>query len=66
MKGIAYMEAIVRPQTWDHRDKIGQRSVLQALRSAAGEAMILRDNLFVGSKSGYVNQRLPVQDVRGL
>ena len=37
----------MRPQTWDHWDKIGQRSVLQALRSAAGEAMILRDNLFV-------------------
>jgi haloalkane dehalogenase len=43
------MEAIVRPQTWDHWDKIGPglRPVLQALRSEAGEAMILRDNLFV-------------------
>ncbi|WP_438306267.1 haloalkane dehalogenase [Streptomyces sp. HUAS TT11] len=47
VKGIAYMEAIVRPQTWDHWDKMGKRSLLQELRSEAGEAMILRDNLFI-------------------
>ncbi|MGW5365147.1 haloalkane dehalogenase [Actinopolymorpha pittospori] len=47
VKGIAYMEAIVRPQTWDHWDKMGKRSVLQALRSEAGETMVLRDNYFV-------------------
>src|SRR5262245_41191837 len=47
VKAIAYMEAIVRPQTWDHWDKINLGSVLQALRSEAGEAMILRDNFFV-------------------
>jgi haloalkane dehalogenase len=47
VKGIAYMEAIVRPQTWDHWDKLKMRPVLQALRSEAGEAMALRDNFFV-------------------
>jgi haloalkane dehalogenase len=47
VKGIAYMEAIVRPQAWDHWDKMRLRPVLQALRSEAGEAMILRDNLFI-------------------
>jgi len=49
VKGIAYMEAIVRPQAWDHWDRFGSdmRSVLQALRSEAGEAMVLRDNFFV-------------------
>src|SRR6266478_6100143 len=47
VKGIAYMEAIVRPQALDHWDKMGLRPVLQALRSEAGEAMILRDNLFI-------------------
>jgi haloalkane dehalogenase len=47
VKGIAYMEAIVAPQAWDHWDKMGMRAVLKALRSEAGEAMILRDNLFV-------------------
>jgi haloalkane dehalogenase len=47
VKGIAYMEAIVRPQTWDLWDKTGLRPVLQALRSEAGEAMVLQDNLIV-------------------
>src|SRR5215475_3202269 len=49
VKGIAYMEAIVRPQGWDHWDQLGPglRPVLQALRSEAGEAMVLQDNYFV-------------------
>lgn len=49
VKGIAYLEAIVRPQSWDHWDKMGPglRPFLQALRSEAGETMVLRDNLFI-------------------
>ncbi len=49
VKAIAFMEAIVRPQSWDHWDKMGPglRPLLQALRSEGGETMILRDNLFV-------------------
>jgi haloalkane dehalogenase len=47
VKGIAYMEAIVGRQYWDHWDKFGMRSVLQALRSQRGEAMVLQDNFFV-------------------
>jgi haloalkane dehalogenase len=47
VKGIAYMEAIVRPQGWDHWDKANMRPFLQALRSEAGEAMVLRDNFFI-------------------
>ena len=47
VKGIAYMEAIVRPQAWDHWDKMDMRPFLQALRSEAGEAMVLQDNFFV-------------------
>jgi len=47
VKGIAYMEAIVGPQSWDHWDKINLRPVLQALRSEKGEAMVLQDNFFV-------------------
>jgi len=49
VKGIAYMEAIARPQSWDHWDALGPglRPVLQALRSEAGDTMILRDNLFI-------------------
>ena len=47
MKGFAFMEAIVRPQSWDHWDKINMRPALQALRSEAGEDMVLRDNFFI-------------------
>jgi haloalkane dehalogenase len=47
VKGIAYMEAIVRPQGWDHWDKMDMRPYLQALRSEAGEAMVLQDNFFI-------------------
>ncbi len=46
VKGIAYMEAIVQPQTWDEFPP-DFRSLFQALRSPAGEELILRDNLFV-------------------
>ena len=47
VKGIAHMEAIVRPQGWDHWDKLNMRPVLKALRSKAGDDMVLRDNFFV-------------------
>jgi len=47
LKGIAYMEAILRPQGWDHWDKADLRPALQALRSEAGEEMVLRDNFFI-------------------
>jgi len=47
IKGIAFMEAIVRPQGWDHWDKINMRPALEALRSEAGEEMVLRDNYFI-------------------
>jgi haloalkane dehalogenase len=47
VKGIAYMEAIVGPLHWDNLDKFGMRPALQALRSKAGEAMVLRDNFFI-------------------
>src|SRR5271154_5767553 len=47
VKGIAYMEAIVRPQGWDHWDVMNMRPFLQALRSEAGETMVLQDNFFI-------------------
>jgi haloalkane dehalogenase len=47
VKGIAYMEAIVGRQYWDHWDKFGMRPVLQALRSEKGESMVLQHNFFV-------------------
>src|SRR5215470_12836676 len=47
VKGIAYMEAIVQPQGWDHWDKLNMRPLLKALRSEGGEAMVLQDNFFI-------------------
>jgi haloalkane dehalogenase len=46
VRGIAYMEAVVGTPTWD---EIGPafRSLLRALRSGAGEAMVLEQNVFV-------------------
>ncbi len=44
--GIAYMEAIVRPVTWDEWPAAA-RPLFQGFRSAAGEAMVLDKNLFI-------------------
>jgi haloalkane dehalogenase len=47
VKGIAYMEAIVRPiASWDEWPDAA-RKLFQALRSPAGEEMILEKNVFV-------------------
>ena len=47
VRGIAYMEAMVGRQYWDHWDKFGMRPVLQALRSDVGEQMVLQENFFI-------------------
>jgi haloalkane dehalogenase len=47
VKGIAFMEAIVRPQGWDHWDVMNMRPFLEALRSPAGEKMVLEENFFI-------------------
>jgi hypothetical protein len=47
LKGIAFMEAIVAPQGRDHWDKMGMRPALEALRSEAGEAMVLQNDCFI-------------------
>ncbi len=46
VKGIAYMEAIVQPVTWDDWPE-DARKVFQGFRSEAGEAMVLDKNVFV-------------------
>ena len=46
VRGIAYMEALVRPMTWEEWPE-PIRALFQALRSEAGEAMILEQNIFV-------------------
>ena len=46
VRGIAYMEAVVRPLSWEEwRDE--SRQIFQDLRSEAGEEMVLEKNLFI-------------------
>ncbi|WP_419195099.1 haloalkane dehalogenase [Novipirellula herctigrandis] len=46
VKGIAFMEAIVAPLSWDHFDE-AVLDVFKGMRSPAGEEMILQQNVFV-------------------
>jgi len=46
VKGIAYMESIVRPVTWDEWPEAA-RGVFQGFRSTSGEEMVLDNNTFV-------------------
>ena len=46
VRGLAYMETIVRPVTWDDWPDAARR-IFQAMRSAAGEELVLEKNVFV-------------------
>lgn len=46
IKGVAYMEAIVQPMSWSDFPE-QSRPFFQALRSPAGEGMVLDQNFFV-------------------
>ena len=46
VRGIAYMEGIVRPVTWDEWPEAA-RGVFQGFRSEAGEEMVLENNTFI-------------------
>ncbi len=58
VRGIAYMEAIVQPVTWEQWPPAA-RTIFQALRSPAGEDMVLQKNVFV-------ERILPASVLRGL
>ena len=58
VRGLAYMEAIVRPLTWDEWPEPA-RKVFQAMRSPAGDEMVLQKNVFV-------ERILPASVLRGL
>ena len=58
VKGLVYMEAIVRPVTWEEWPEAG-RQVFQGFRSPAGEEMVLEKNIFV-------ERVLPGSVLRGL
>jgi len=46
VRGIAYMEAVVRPLSWEEWSDSSRR-IFQDLRSEAGEEMVLEKNLFI-------------------
>ena len=46
VRGIAYMEAIVAPLSWDDWPKAATE-IFQGFRSPAGEEMVLENNLFI-------------------
>ena len=46
VKGVAYMETIVTPLTWDDWPE-SARKIFQGMRSEAGEEMVLVKNVFV-------------------
>ena len=58
IKGLAYMEAIVRPLTWQEWPE-SAKNIFQAMRSPAGEEMVLEKNVFV-------ERILPSSVLRGL
>jgi len=46
VRGICFMEAIVRPLTWEAWPEAA-RGVFEGMRSDAGEQMVLQDNVFI-------------------
>lgn len=46
VKGIAYMEAVVMPMTWDQWPEQATQ-IFRAFRSDAGEEMVLENNVFI-------------------
>ena len=58
IKGIAYMEAIFQPLTWETWPEKA-RGVFQGMRSSSGEEMVLEKNVFV-------ERILPGSVLRGL
>lgn len=46
VKGIVYMETFVRPLSWEEWPEVA-RPIFQAMRSPAGEEVILKKNVFV-------------------
>ncbi len=58
VRALVYMEAIVRPVTWEDWPQAA-RAIFQTMRSQAGEEVVLRKNVFV-------ERILPASVLRGL
>ena len=55
IKGIAYMESIVRPVTWDEWPEAIRR-LFEGFRSEAGDSMVLEKNVFVENVNPTVSK----------
>jgi haloalkane dehalogenase len=63
IKGIAYMEAIVSPLTWDEFHAAAA-DLFKAFRSPEGEKLVLDDNLFVeGVLPGAIQRQLTDEEM---
>ena len=61
--GIAFMEAIVRPVTWDEWPDAAT-SIFQGFRSEAGEEMVIEKNLFVEAVlPGSIQRKLTEEEM---
>ena len=58
VRALVYMEAIVRPVTWEEWPEAA-RGIFQTMRSPAGEEVVLQKNVFV-------ERILPASVLRGL
>jgi haloalkane dehalogenase len=47
VRGIAFMEAVVRPQTWDEWEPPEARDLWKAFRSPEGEKLVLDQNVLI-------------------
>ena len=63
VKGIAYMEALVQPVTWDSWPN-AVRGLFQSFRSPAGEKLVLEENVFVEAVlPGAVQRKLSAEEM---
>lgn len=63
LKGIVYMEALVRPITWDEWPD-SATNIFKAFRSASGEELILNKNLFIeGVLPNSIIRKLSIKEM---
>ena len=63
LKGIVYMEALVRPVTWDEWPD-SATNIFKAFRSASGEELILNKNLFIeGVLPNSIIRKLSIKEM---
>lgn len=65
VKGIAYMEAIIRPRAWSELSEQA-RQIFEAFRSPAGEQLVLAENRFIeGNLPLTIMRRLTDDEMTG-